>query len=117
MVFLSARRTDMILRGGANVYPREIERVLEELPGVRTAIALGLPDDRLGEIVAAAVEHEAGIDVGSLRNLLVETATARLAKYKVPVVWLISEALPRNSMGKVDRRRLRQAVLAAASQT
>jgi len=48
---------------------------------------------------------------------LVETATARLAKYKVPVVWLISEALPRNSMGKVDRRRLRQAVLAAASQT
>ena len=117
MVFLSARRTDMILRGGANVYPREIERVLEELPGVRTAIALGLPDDRLGEIVAAAVEHEAGIDAGLLRNLLVETATARLAKYKVPVVWLISEALPRNSMGKVDRRRLRQAVLAAASQT
>ena len=117
MVFLSARRTDMILRGGANVYPREIERVLEELPGVRTAIALGLPDDRLGEIVAAAVEHEAGIDAGSLRNLLVETATARLAKYKVPVVWLISEALPRNSMGKVDRRRLRQAVLAAAGQS
>ena len=109
---LTSRGTDMILRGGANIYPREIERVLEGVAGVRSAIAFGVPHDRLGEIVAAAVEFEAGVDTEELRSRLYDAAADRLAKYKIPAVWLIAEQLPRNTMGKVDRSKLRLAAIA-----
>ena len=102
---LRGRRTEMVLRGGANVYPAEVERVLLEHPGVREASVLGLPDERLGEVVAAGLVAEAGPWADGDPALLVENVTAfcrdRLARYKVPDRMLVLDGFPRNAMGKV----------------
>ena len=90
----------MILRGGANVYPAEVERVLLEVEGVVGAAVVGIPDDRLGQRVGAAVELAPN---AAVTTALLEThCRLNLAKYKVPELWRI-EALPRNAMGKVVR--------------
>jgi acyl-CoA synthetase (AMP-forming)/AMP-acid ligase II len=92
----------VIVRGGANVYPAEVERVLTEHPGVRAAVVFGRPDDRLGERVAALVEADEAVGAGELR----EFCGARLARYKVPELWGRVDALPRNAMGKIVRTEL-----------
>ena len=99
-LFVRDRRNALILRGGANVYPAEIERVLLEVPGVRGASVVGVPDERLGQRVAAAVEADEGctLDIGTLSN----HCGSQLARYKVPDFWRIG-TLPRNVMGKVVR--------------
>lgn len=99
-LFVRDRRSSLILRGGANVYPAEVERVLLTFPGVGGAAVVGVPDDRLGERVAAAIELVPGamISTDSLRDHCAQ----QLARYKVPERWRI-EALPRNAMGKVVR--------------
>ncbi|MEY2570993.1 MAG: hypothetical protein QOE63_1343 [Acidimicrobiaceae bacterium] len=94
------RRTSLILRGGSNIYPAEVERVLLELPGVVGAAVVGVDDDRLGQRVAAAIEllPDAGIDAAQL-----DAHCGRsLARYKVPERWEF-RPLPRNAMGKVVR--------------
>ena len=92
-----------ILRGGANVYPAEVERVLLEAPGVRGASVVGVPDERLGQRVAAAIEAEEGymLDIDSLSN----HCATQFARYKVPEFWRLG-TLPRNAMGKVVRTEL-----------
>jgi len=107
MLFLKARSKDMILRGGANIYPREIERVIQEDPRVREAFAFGIADERLGQIVAVAIEIEDGVDADALRPELAARAGEKLARYKRPEYWLLTTRLPRNAMGKIDRRRVR----------
>jgi acyl-CoA synthetase (AMP-forming)/AMP-acid ligase II len=105
-LYIRGRRSELILRGGANVYPAEVERVLEEHPGVARAAVLGVPDERLGERVVAAVEPAAGADSpaeGELRAFCGE----RLARYKVPDRIALVAVLPRNAMGKVRKRELR----------
>jgi acyl-CoA synthetase (AMP-forming)/AMP-acid ligase II len=94
------RRQVLILRGGANVYPAEVERVLSELAGVSGAAVIGTPNDRLGQRVAAAVELTPGSDltVDDLRAHCLR----HLARYKVPEQWRFS-SLSRNAMGKVVR--------------
>jgi acyl-CoA synthetase (AMP-forming)/AMP-acid ligase II len=94
------RRHALILRGGANVYPAEVERVLSELSGVSGAAVIGTPDDRLGQQVAAVVELAPGSDltIDDLRAHCIKN----LARYKVPERWRIS-TLSRNAMGKVVR--------------
>ncbi|WP_040797852.1 class I adenylate-forming enzyme family protein [Nocardia higoensis] len=97
---LSGRRSDLILRGGENVYPTEVEQCLDEHPAVVECAVLGLPDDDLGQQVAAlvVVGHDIGIE--ELRAFAAE----RLAYYKVPARWLVTTAaLPRNATGKVVR--------------
>jgi long-chain acyl-CoA synthetase len=98
------RKSLVILRGGANVYPAEVERVLLEHPAVAAGAVLGVPDERLGERVAAVIESAAGteVDVDELRVFLREN----LAKYKVPERITVVAALPRNAMGKVVRAQL-----------
>jgi acyl-CoA synthetase (AMP-forming)/AMP-acid ligase II len=98
------RRSLVILRGGANVYPAEVERVLLDHPAVDAGAVLGVPDDRLGERVAAVVEAAAGaeVDVNDLRAHLL----ANLARYKVPEQISVVDALPRNAMGKIVRTEL-----------
>ncbi len=93
------RRSTVIIRGGANVYPAEVERVLVEAPGVSACAVVGVPDERLGERVGAAVEAAAGgtVDIPSV----LEFCRARLAGYKVPERMVVVERLPRNQMGKV----------------
>ena len=94
------RRHALILRGGANVYPAEVERVLLELEGVSGASVVGVDDERLGQRVAAAVELDAGYELDAA--VLTEHCVHQLARYKVPERWRIGP-LPRNAMGKVIR--------------
>ena len=95
----------MILRGGANVYPAEVERVVIDHPGVREVAVLGLTDDRLGEVVAAGLVAESGPWADGDPDLLIDDVRSfcreRLARYKVPDRMLVLEAFPRNAMGKV----------------
>jgi acyl-CoA synthetase (AMP-forming)/AMP-acid ligase II len=105
-LYVRGRRNDLILRGGANVYPAEVERVLEEHPGVARAAVLGVPDERLGERVVAVVQAAEG--AGALaEGLLRAFCGERLARYKVPDRIALVAALPRNAMGKVRKRELR----------
>jgi acyl-CoA synthetase (AMP-forming)/AMP-acid ligase II len=97
-LFVHDRGNALILRGGANVYPAEVERVLLQFEGVSAASVVGVPDDRLGQRVAAAIEarKDAILDVDAMRSY----CTSQLARYKVPELWDIG-SLPRNAMGKV----------------
>ena len=97
---VSDRRSSLILRGGANVYPAEVERVIDQFDGVRASCVVGVPDDRLGQRVVAVVEPETGAapDPEGLRA----HCAGQLARYKVPERFVLAD-LPRNSMGKVQR--------------
>ena len=98
------RKSLLIIRGGGNVYPAEIERVLHELPEVEACAVVGLPDERLGERVAVAVQLRDGATVGE--DELRAHCLDNLAKYKVPERWLFVDDFSRNSMGKIQRRDL-----------
>ncbi len=104
VLFIRGRRNDLILRGGSNVYPAEVERVLQEHAAVAASAVLGVPDERLGQRVAAAVQLEPGATASAdeLRAYLAE----RLARYKVPEQIAVVETLPRNAMAKVQKREL-----------
>lgn len=103
---ISSRRSDLIIRGGENVYPAEIENQLGTHPAVRECIVLGTPHADLGEEVAAVVvvAAETGVTEDELRDFL----AARLARYKIPTRWTVTtEELPRNATGKVNRVQVR----------
>jgi acyl-CoA synthetase (AMP-forming)/AMP-acid ligase II len=99
---LRDRKNLVIIRGGANVYPAEVERVLLEAPGVVASAVFGVADDRLGERVMAVVEADT-LDERALRA----HCEANLARYKVPERFVRVDQLPRNAMGKVIRTELR----------
>ena len=96
-----ARRTDLIVSGGENVYPAEVEAALLAHPAVREAAVLPAPDDRWGQVGVAYVATDAA--ESELRAFL----AGRLAKFKIPARFVPVAALPRNAAGKVDRRALR----------
>jgi acyl-CoA synthetase (AMP-forming)/AMP-acid ligase II len=98
------RRSLVIIRGGANVYPAEVERVLQEAPGVAAVAVFGVADERLGERVVAAIERSdaSTVDVDAVRR----HCAANLAAYKVPERLVVVDRLPRNAMGKIIRREL-----------
>jgi long-chain acyl-CoA synthetase len=104
-VFISDRKRDMVISGGVNIYPAEIESVLHGLPGVHDCAVFGIPDDEFGESLMAAVEPQPGVtlDVARLRTQL----RAALADYKVPRHIVIQNDLPREDSGKIFKRRLR----------
>lgn len=109
-VYLEDRAKDMILRGGENVYSAEVEAAIYEHPAVYEAAVFGIPHERLGEEVAAAivVRSDATLDVEDLRSFVAE----RIAAFKVPTrVLLETEALPRNAAGKILKRDLRDRVV------
>jgi acyl-CoA synthetase (AMP-forming)/AMP-acid ligase II len=108
-LFIRGRRGELILRGGANVYPAEVERVLQELPGVAEAAVFGLPDERLGERVVAVVVRRAGAPASEVSEAsLRQACAAELARYKVPDrIVFATRPLPRNAMSKVVKRELR----------
>ena len=105
-IFIVDRAKDMVLRGGENVYCAEVESALFDHPMVTECAVFGVPDDRLGEEVAAVlVLNEENADAAEL--LRAHCAT-RLAKYKVPrYIWISQESLPRNASGKFLKRQLR----------
>ena len=104
VLYIRGRIKELILRGGANVYPAEVERVLQEHPAVAAAACLGVPDERLGQRVVAAVQLEPGASVSEdeLRAFCGE----RLARYKVPERIRTVEVMPRNAMNKIVKREL-----------
>jgi len=107
-VFLRGRRKDMILRGGINIYPAEIEATLLAHPAVGEAAVVAIPSTELGEEIAAFVQLRAAADVAGLRDWCKQ----RLAPYKQPKIFTVVEAVPRNSAGKAIRGEL-LALLAA----
>jgi O-succinylbenzoic acid--CoA ligase len=105
-----SRRTDLIVRGGENIYPAELEAVLAAHPAIQEAAVVGVPDARWGELPVAFVATRPG---ASLPEDLGAWCRESLAGFKVPARFLAIEALPRNAMGKVERMVLRQRALAS----
>ena len=102
-LFLADRRADLILSGGSNVYPAEVEAALDEHPAVRTSCVIGLPDDDLGERVHAIVDAVAPVTEEELRAHLAE----RLVPYKLPRSIELTDEPLRDDAGKVRRAALR----------
>jgi malonyl-CoA/methylmalonyl-CoA synthetase len=100
------RGKDMIISGGLNIYPKEIETEIDQIDGVVESAVIGLPDADFGEAVAAIVVREKGaeIDEAQIRAALSE----RLAKFKWPKTIVFVDDLPRNAMGKVQKNVLRE---------
>ncbi len=104
-VTLVDRARDVIISGGANVYPAEIEDVIHRIPGVEECAAFAIPDPRLGEVPAAHVVRRAGTRPGE-RDIL-DFCAARLGAHKVPRVVELVGALPKTAVGKVRKNVLR----------
>jgi acyl-CoA synthetase (AMP-forming)/AMP-acid ligase II len=104
-LYIVDRKKDMIVTGGSNVYAREIEEVLAELPAVKEAAVIGLPHRVWGEAVTAVLVP-AGADRDG--DAVIEACRSRLAGYRVPKEVLWVDELPRNAYGKVLKRRLRE---------
>ena len=104
-VFICDRKRDMVISGGVNIYPAEIEAALHAISGVHDCAVFGIPDEEFGEALMAVVEPEAGVtlDVADIRGQL----KTSLADYKVPKHVEIQTQLPREDSGKIFKRRLR----------
>ncbi|WP_060882265.1 acyl-CoA synthetase [Streptomyces caniscabiei] len=111
--YIVDRLKDMIISGGENVYPAEVERVLAEYPGILEAAVVGVPDDRWGETVLAVLSCESGTrpTVEEVRAF----ADRYLARYKLPTDVMHIDRLPRNASGKLDKIELRRWVTARRS--
>jgi bile acid-coenzyme A ligase len=103
-LYLGDRMQDMILTGGANVYPAEVEAALQEHPSVRSVVVIGLPDEELGNIVHAIVEAE---EDAAPKEQLLEFVSERLVRYKVPRSIEYTDEPLRDDAGKVRRSALR----------
>ncbi|MCC6718323.1 MAG: AMP-binding protein [Acetobacteraceae bacterium] len=103
-LFLSDRRVDLIIRGGANIYPAEVEAALTEHPDIADAAVIGIPHDELGKTVHAIVEPRPGATVAepALRAWMKQ----RLTAYKLPESYEFMESLPRDQSGKIRRSQL-----------
>jgi malonyl-CoA/methylmalonyl-CoA synthetase len=99
---LRGRRGDLIISGGFNIYPREIEELLLEDPRVREAVVVGLPDEARGEVPIAYVCADDTLNVTELERL----CRAQLASFKIPRAFMRMESLPRTALGKVQKHLL-----------
>jgi malonyl-CoA/methylmalonyl-CoA synthetase len=99
---LLGRRHELILRGGFNIYPREVEEVLASFPGVREAAVVGRPDADLGQVPIAFLVVEAPVD----ESALIAFCRGQMASFKVPREIRTVESLPRNALGKVQKHLL-----------
>ncbi|MCA1536688.1 AMP-binding protein [Bradyrhizobium sp. NBAIM03] len=106
---VQGRRKDMIIRGGENIYPREIEDVLHTHPAVLDASVVGVPDRDWGEVPVGFVQIRPGhqCDV----NELIAFCRERLASYKVPRIWRFAEQFPQTASGKIQKFKLRERYL------
>ncbi|MGI6550086.1 MAG: long-chain-fatty-acid--CoA ligase [Syntrophomonadales bacterium] len=109
-IFIVDRTKDMIIAGGYNIYPRDIDEVLMQHPAVADAMAVGVPDEYRGETVKAFVALKPGATVTS--EELNALCREKLAPYKVPKIWEFREELPRTATGKALRRILREEEIA-----
>jgi long-chain acyl-CoA synthetase len=105
-LYLSDRARDMVISGGVNIYPVEIEACLLELGGVRDVAVFGIPDESFGEALAAHVDVDP--DAGLTEDDVRDHVRSRLAGYKVPRLIVFDDALPREESGKIFKRRIRE---------
>lgn len=109
-VYIVDRAKDMVIRGGENIYCSEVEAAIYAHPAVAEVAVFGIPDDRLGEIVAGAIVLRAGSTL--TEQELADFLAERIAKFKIPAkVWFRTEQLPRNANGKFMKRELRQELI------
>jgi malonyl-CoA/methylmalonyl-CoA synthetase len=99
---LRGRRTELIISGGFNIYPREIEDVLLEQSGVREAVVCGVPDERRGELPVAYIVADETFDEAAVA----EACRQSLASFKVPRAFVRVDSLPRTALGKVQKHLL-----------
>jgi len=111
--YIVDRKNDMLISGGYNVYPREVEDVLLGFPGVVEAAVVGLPDDRWGDRVVAVVAGRPDLDAAAVMDF----ARANLAPFKRPKAIDIWPELPKSAANKILRRTVRERILAAAAET
>jgi long-chain acyl-CoA synthetase len=102
-LYLDGRRDDLVITGGVNVYPAEVEAALADVPGVEEVAVFGVPDDRWGQRVCAAVVTDGQDGDDAVVAALAAHASARLAGYKRPKQYAVVAALPRTATGKVRR--------------
>jgi malonyl-CoA/methylmalonyl-CoA synthetase len=105
-ISIVGRDKDMIITGGLNVYPREIEKIIDELPGVEESAVIGLADSDFGEAVSAVIVRSPGAEIDE--QVIVQHLKATVANFKVAKKIFFVEALPRNTMGKVQKNILRE---------
>ncbi|MBO6563703.1 MAG: AMP-binding protein [Pseudomonadales bacterium] len=103
-LYLADRQTDMILSGGANIYPAEVEAAIDSCPGVRSSAVIGLPHEDLGNFVHAIVDTPDGVT----EEMLLAHLSERLVRYKIPRTIEFSEEPLRDDAGKVRRKALRE---------
>src|SRR5207302_9631695 len=106
-LYITGRLRDVIIRGGENIAPREVEEVLESYPAVREAAVIGRPDPVYGEQVVAYIVVN-GPMTPELAKALHEYAARRLSAHKVPVDFIAVDSLPKNALGKVEHRLLQE---------
>ena len=102
-LYLADRHTDMILAGGANIYPAEVEAAIDAFEGVRSSAVIGLPDDDMGNTIHALVDAPEGFDEVALRAHL----ATRLVRYKIPKSFELALEPLRDDAGKLRRSALR----------
>lgn len=107
------RIKDMIIRGGENIYPKELEVVLHQFPGIIEAAVVGAADDTYGEVPVAFVAPEPGVELDG--EEIREFCRGRLTKIKVPVRVDVLDQIPKNPIGKIDKPTLRATLLATTS--
>ncbi len=112
-LYIVDRSADMVISGGVNIYPAEIEQVLIDMPGVLDCAVFGIPHEEFGEALAAAVQPRAGVTLqtDAVQHYLRE----RIAGYKVPALVTFHDALPREDTGKIFKRKLREPYWAGRS--
>ena len=102
------RSKDLVISGGLNIYPKEVELVIDSLPGVLESAVIGLPHPDFGEAVTAVVVPDQTAPAAVGEAAIIAAAKHQLAGFKVPKRIFFAEALPRNSMGKVQKNLLRE---------
>ncbi len=110
-LFVVDRKKDLIIRGGENIYPAELEAVLHEHPAVAEAAVVGVPDEIYGENVVAFVVVKPGAQLG--HDEVIEHVCRKVARFKAPTRVHFVETLPKSNIGKVLRRVLRDQATAA----
>jgi len=105
---ISGRARDLVITGGLNVYPAEVEAAIDDIPGVAESAIIGLPDPEWGETICAVVAPQPGRRL--TEDAILSALEGRLARYKLPRRIVFVEALPRNAMGKVMKEELRRSL-------
>jgi malonyl-CoA/methylmalonyl-CoA synthetase len=104
-VQIVGRAKDLVISGGLNVYPREVEMEIDAIPGILESAVIGIPHADLGEAVVAIIVRGTGNAINAME--LIEVLRSRLARYKLPRQVIFVDRLPRNAMGKVQKNQLR----------